>query len=150
MISTALNGPILVMEDSDEDFDTLLETLLNIGYTRKVHRALSGDDCLAQLRGTHGPVIHPEIVLMDLNTPGTDGREVLREIKTDPVLKSTPVVVFTTSSNPRDLAACYKLGANAYHIKPVRYPEYIEILKQIFRYWLKSVALLKTRPDCHE
>ena len=76
---------------------------------------------------------------MYLNSPGTDGREALRELKSDPGLKTIPVVILTTSSNPRDLKSCYELGANAYHIKPIQYPDHISLLEEIFRYWMEHV-----------
>ena len=83
----------------------------------------------------------PAVVLLDLNTPGLDGRATLQEIKQDPALRFLPVVVFTTSSNPRDLAFCYGAGANAYHVKPVRYPEHLQVVRALLGYWLGAVTL---------
>ena len=140
MTPIAIKSPILVVEDSDEDFDTLLQAMSKSGISSKVYRALNGDDCLTQLRGVGEAIgVHPAFILMDLNSPGTDGREALREIKSDPGLKMIPVVILTTSSNPRDLKSCYELGANAYHIKPIQYPDHISLLEEIFRYWMKHV-----------
>ena len=140
MTPFATKSPILVVEDSDEDFDTLLQALSKSGINSKVYRALNGDDCLTQLRGDGEAIgMHPAFILMDLNSPGTDGREALRELKSDPGLKTIPVVILTTSSNPRDLKSCYDLGANAYHLKPIQYPEHIRLLEEIFRYWMKHV-----------
>jgi CheY-like chemotaxis protein len=74
MTPVAIKSPILVVEDSDEDFDTLLQMLSKSGISSKVYRALNGDDCLAQLRGDGGSIgVHPAFILMDLNCPGTDG-----------------------------------------------------------------------------
>jgi len=134
---------ILILEDCQEDFDTALEALHGIDLPCQVCRAITGDECLSLL--VDAKTIRPDLVLLDLNTPGIDGREVLRTIKTAQGLKSIPVVVLTTSSNPNDLAACYEFGANAYHLKPVQYPNYLEILELIFKYWLKYVILLSKR-----
>lgn len=132
---------ILVLEDSDEDFDTVLEALQKAGLKYEVRRATTGDGCLKLLRGNGEPPLRPAFVLLDLNTPGLDGRDALGEIKADARLRTLPVVIFTTSSNPRDLELCYERGANAYHVKPVRYPEYLSTLQQVFAYWLGSVTL---------
>ena len=129
------SGVILIAEDCDEDFETALEALQQTGMPHRVERAQTGDQCLQQLLGANA--VQPNLVLMDLNLPGMDGREALREIKTDPILKPIPVLVLTTSANPRDLAVCYASGANAYHVKPVHYPKYLDLLETIFRYWLK-------------
>lgn len=132
--------PVLVVEDSDEDFDTLGEAAQRAGVVHELRRATTGDVCLTLLRGEGVARIHPVLVLMDLNTPGTDGREALVVIKADPLLRALPVVVITTSSNPKDLAFCYRAGANAYHVKPVRYVEHLEVLLDVFTYWLTCVA----------
>ena len=81
----------------------------------------------------------PALVMMDLNTPGIDGREALRQIKADPLLKSIPIAVVTTSANPRDVDFCYQNGANAYHVKPVRYPDHLLMLTGLLDYWLVEV-----------
>jgi two-component system, response regulator len=141
MTAIASLSPIMVVEDSDEDFDTLLQALGKTGMHRKVFRAISGEDCLAQLRGKGTDIgVQPVFILLDLNIPGIDGRETLREVKADPILRLIPVVIFTTSSNPRDLKSCYELGANAYHIKPIQYPDHISLLEDIFRYWIGRVS----------
>jgi CheY-like chemotaxis protein len=132
--------PVLVVEDSDEDFDTLGEAAQRAGVMHELRRAPTSDVCLTLLRGEGVARIHPALVLMDLNTPGTDGREALVAIKADPLLRALPVVVITTSSNPKDLAFCYQAGANAYHVKPVRYVDHIEVLLDVFAYWLTCVA----------
>ena len=142
MGTTNKSGVILIAEDCDEDFETAQEALQKAGMPHRLERAQTGDEFLQQLLGAHA--VQPDIVLMDLNMPGVDGREVLREIKTNPSLKSIPVLVLTTSANPRDLAFCYESGANAYHVKPVHYPEYLDLLETIFRYWLKYTMPWKT------
>jgi len=134
--------PIIVVEDSDEDFDTVVQAVCKVGIQAEVRRATTGGGCLDLLRGASA--VHPAVVLLDLNTPGTDGREVLAAIKGDDVLKLIPVVVFSTSADLRDLTFCYSAGANAYHVKPVRYPDHLQLVIDIFTYWLGRVALLNS------
>ncbi len=139
----SLAASVLVVEDSDEDFDTLREAAATVGVTRVIHRAASGGDCLAMLRGggdVHLPQL-PAVILMDLNSHGVDGREALVAIKADTSLKGIPLVVLTTSANPKDVAFCYQAGANAYHVKPVRHDQYLLLLGSLLHYWLESVTL---------
>jgi two-component system, response regulator len=136
-------APLVVVEDSDEDFDTLVEAARQAGVTRAIHRAASGGDCLALLRGEGDarlPLL-PALILMDLNSHGVDGREALVAIKTDSGLREIPLVVLTTSANPKDVAFCYQAGANAYHVKPVRHDHYLLMLRSLLHYWLESVTL---------
>jgi len=138
----AIPRVILIVEDADEDFDTACEALLKIGVAHEVHRAMTGDECRALLRGdgTERP-LRPALVIMDLKTPGTDGRDALAELKADPTLEAIPVVVFSTSGSAKDIAFCYASGANAYHVKPVRYPDHVNLLVDVMTYWLRHVAL---------
>lgn len=141
-LPAAVTGqPVLIVEDSDEDFDTASEAARKAGLTNELRRAHSGDACLRMLRGEGESPLRPAFVLMDLNTPGTDGREALREIRADEHLGELPVVVFSTSGNPKDLEFCYRAGANAYHVKPVRYTDHLDVLRTIFDYWLGCAVL---------
>jgi len=130
---------LVVVEDSDEDFETVVEAVARSGVAVEVRRATTGEAGLAVLRELAPDC--PVVVLMDLNTPGTDGREALAVLKTDPALKSIPVVVFSTSSNPKDVGFCYAAGANAYHVKPVRYPDHLQLVIDLVGYWFDRVAL---------
>ena len=147
MTTAASHGArVVVVEDSDEDFDTLVEAAAAAGVTQTIHRAVSGGDCLAKLRshGHEGSDVRltalPALILMDLNSHGIDGREALVAIKTDPLLKEIPVVILTTSANPKDVAFCYQAGANAYHVKPVRHDQYLLLLRSLLHYWLANVT----------
>ena len=131
--------PVIIVDDSDEDFDTVVQAVRQANIPAEVRRATTGGECLDLLRGASA--IRPALVLMDLNTPGTDGREALAAIKGDDALKLFPVVVFSTSADPRDLAFCYASGANAYHVKPVRYPDHLQLVVDLLTYWLGRVAL---------
>ena len=134
--------PVLVVEDSDEDFETVMTAARMAGIGHEVRRAVSGDDCLLLLRGTPGlPGVRAALVLLDLNTPHGDGRYALEQMYADELLRAIPVVVVSTSSNPRDVDFCYTFGANAYHVKPVSHADHLEVLRSVFAYWLGSVVL---------
>ena len=130
---------VVVVEDSEEDFQTVLDAARRAGLTHPIVRASSGGDCVRMLRGT--PRGRALLVLLDLNTHGDDGREALREIRGDDSLKALPLVVLSASANPRDLQFCYAQGANAYHVKPVDHARHLQVLQSIFTYWLGSVVL---------
>ena len=137
----------MVVEDSDEDFDTLVEAALEAGITQTIHRVDTGGDCLALLRGQRVDVLAPlpglpSLILIDLNSHGIDGREALVAIKSEPGLKEIPVVVLTTSANPKDVVFCYQAGANAYHVKPVHYDRYRLLLRGLLQYWANPVTPL--------
>ncbi len=83
----------------------------------------------------------PSLILLDLNLPGTDGREVLEEIKQDEKLKIIPVIVFTTSSNPKDIESCYRFGVNSYVLKPINIDKSKEVMQSIVDYWFNIAVL---------
>jgi CheY-like chemotaxis protein len=133
---TTPSQPILLVEDSPEDFEATERALRKAGLKNPIYRCADGEEALDFLhrRGSYADAAdapRPGIVLLDLNLPGTDGREVLSEIKTDPALKQIPVVVLTTSSDQRDIDVCYRSGANSYIQKPER----------LHGYWLEVVIL---------
>jgi CheY-like chemotaxis protein len=137
--------PIVVVEDSDEDFDTVQDAARLGGMLHPIVRARSGAECLRLLRvrpGSSGSRdTLPLLLLLDLNTPGDDGRDVLREVRSHDVLGTMPMVVLSASANARDLQFCYANGANAYHVKPVDHVLHLKVLEDIFAYWLSSVVL---------
>jgi CheY-like chemotaxis protein len=137
------DAPILVVEDSDEDYDTLLEALRLSGIESTIIRADSGGDCLAMLSPNLDSRLpnFPALILMDLNSHGLDGREALVAIKSNPSLRHIPLIVLTTSANLKDVAFCYQAGANAYHVKLVRHDQYLRSLQSLMSYWLNSVTL---------
>jgi CheY-like chemotaxis protein len=114
---SAAHLPIMLVEDSPEDRMATLRAFKKAGMTNPVISCVNGDDALDFLyqRGAYSSAItasRPALILLDLNMPGTDGREVLSEIKNNNDLKSIPVVVLTTSSDARDIETCYQAGAN--------------------------------------
>jgi two-component system, response regulator len=133
--------PILVLEDMEEDYQSILDAAKHCAVPNGIVRATSGDACLHQLRelaDTHQAL--PAMVLLDLNTQQSDGREALIQIKQDARLRAIPVVVLSGSANPRDLNFCYANGVNAYHVKPVNHALHLLVLQHIFNYWLNSVV----------
>jgi CheY-like chemotaxis protein len=134
--------PIVAVEDSDEDFDTIQDAALRGSFLNPLLRARSGAECLRLLDRAQGSRDDRTLlVLLDLNTPGDDGRDVLRVIRSDGALSALPVVVMSASANARDLQFCYAHGANAYHVKPVDHALHLQVLHDIFAYWLGSVVL---------
>ena len=137
---------VVVVEDNDEDFETVVEAARRGKFPLLLRRATSGGECLCMLQASvqnRSPL--PALVLLDLNTSGDDGRDALRLIKACSQLRAIPTVVLSTSDNPRDVDFCYAHHANAYHTKPVSHPAHLKILQDIFSYWL-DCALLPTGP----
>jgi CheY-like chemotaxis protein len=137
--------PVLVVEDSAEDFLALGRAFRKNALQNPVLRCADGDQALEYLRG-YGkhpawPQSLPALVLLDLNMPGTDGRDVLGAVKLDPRLHNIPVVIFSTSSSNRDIEDCYRLGANSYLTKPVSYTELEEKIRVTMQYWLGASEL---------
>lgn len=144
MITTG--GPsILLVEDSPEDFETTRRALHRSGVKNPIHLCTDGDDALDFLhrRGRHAGAapLRPGLILLDLNLPGTDGLQVLEEIKGHAVLKQIPVVVLTTSSDERDVNACYLAGANSYVQKPVDFEGFRRAIDRLKSYWFEVVIL---------
>lgn len=137
---------LLVIEDSDEDFAAFERIARRSMVKNPIYRCSEGDEALAFLRhfgkyadATLAP--RPSMILLDLNLPGTDGREVLKQIKQDDDLKTIPVVIFTTSSNPRDVNICYQQGVNGYLIKPIDVVQLKQIVRLFFDYWFSASFL---------
>ena len=132
----SLLGPVLIVEDNDRDYEIIANALQNCGYPIDCYRADCGEDCLDRLQ--HG---RPSFILLDLNLPGLDGRDVLSEVKSDVDLRSIPITVLTTSDNPRDVSFCYQHGVNSYHLKPIHLKEFRSTLQSIADYWFNRVVL---------
>lgn len=138
--------PLLVVEDSDEDFAAFERVIRKLASFQRIYRCSDGDDALDFLRqaGDYTGINNsprPGMILLDLNLPGTDGREVLKEIKQDALLKMIPVVIFTTSDNPVDVAGCYQCGANGYVVKPIDLKKLTKTVQVIVDYWFEANTL---------
>ncbi len=138
--------PILLIEDSVEDVEATRRAFTRAGLRNPIHWCADGDQALEYLhrRGryaTPADAPRPGIILLDLNLPGTDGREILEEIKKDPALRRIPVVVLTTSLDEKDVEACYRAGANSYVQKPVDLDGFMEAMQRLKDYWFEVVVL---------
>jgi CheY-like chemotaxis protein len=138
--------PLLVIEDSDEDFEALCRIMQCQTVVNPVFRCGDGDEALDFLYHTGAyedvkKAPRPAIILLDLNLPGTDGREVIQQIKQDYNLKTIPLVVLTTSSNPKDVEICYRYGVAGYILKPIDLNRLVATVKSFITYWLDIVIL---------
>jgi CheY-like chemotaxis protein len=145
-VPETLSQPILLVEDSPEDFETTERAFRRSGLKNPIFRCADGDEALDYLhrRGRYAEpekAPRPGVILLDLNLPGTDGREVLAEIKNDPHLKQIPVIVLTTSNDERDIEACYRCGANSYIQKPVDLDGFMKAIERLNDYWFEVVIL---------
>ncbi|MBV8087231.1 MAG: response regulator [Chloroflexi bacterium] len=134
---------ILLVEDSPSDVDLTREALEDAKVRNTLHVAEDGVEALEFLRGVgrHTGAPRPDLILLDLNLPKKDGREVLAEIKADPDLKSIPVVILTTSEAEQDILRTYALHANCYITKPVDLEQFITVVRSIENFWLVVVKL---------
>lgn len=143
--------PLLIVEDSNEDFEALQRFLQRSPKSIPIQRCVNGEQALAFLYRTGSYVdresaSRPGLIVLDLNLPGIDGREVLRRIKQDDSLKSIPVVVFTTSNNPKDVEDCYQYGVNSYIVKPINFAQLKRDVQMLVDYWFE-VTTLPNRPE---
>ena len=130
---------ILLVEDSSRDAEMTLDALSDYRLTNEVVHVHDGAEALDYLyrRGQYAsvPNVHPAVVLLDLKMPRVDGLEVLRQMKGDPQLRMIPVVVMTSSREDKDLDASYQLGVNAYVVKPVKFDEFVNAVRQLGAFW---------------
>jgi CheY-like chemotaxis protein len=138
--------PLLVVEDSDEDFEIIDRCLRRAGYDGPLTRCQTGDQTLDYLhrRGLFAdpePWARPAMMLLDINLPGIDGRTVLTRVKTDPSLRSIPVIVLTTSRDERDIDLCYRAGANSYVAKPVDIEGFSRAMSRLRAFWFEQSIL---------
>lgn len=139
--------PILIIEDNDDDFEVTEYALKKKAkFANPIYRCENATQALeyllyAGMLGGSADYPRPGLILLDLNMPGKDGRELLKEIKGDPGMKTIPVVVLTTSDDERDIEVCYKGGANTYIKKPVDLEGFFAAMQHLKDYWF-SVALL--------
>ncbi|MCX5684417.1 MAG: response regulator [Planctomycetota bacterium] len=134
---------ILLVEDSPGDVRLTMEALKEAKVLNNLSVAGDGVEAMAFLRreGPHAKAPRPDVVLLDLNLPKKDGREVLAEIKADPNLRRIPIVVLTTSRAEEDIIRAYDLHANCYITKPVDFKQFLEVVQSIENFWLTVVKL---------
>jgi CheY-like chemotaxis protein len=140
---TGMSIEVLLVEDSPGDVRLTQEAFRDANRSIHLHVASDGVEAMAFLRreGTHAHAPRPDIILLDLNLPKMDGREVLIHIKEDNSLKTIPTVILTTSDAEADIVKCYQLHANCYLKKPVQLDAFEMLVKSINDFWLTRVEL---------
>lgn len=140
-----MNRPfeILLVEDNVADVRLIKDLLRESKSPTNLHVARDGNEAVefAFKRGNFAQAVTPDLILLDLNLPEKHGREVLKEIKSDPTLRRIPVIVLTTSGAEEDIMNCYELHANCYIRKPVDLDRFITVMKGIEDFWLNTVEL---------
>ncbi len=134
---------ILLVEDNPGDVRLAREALKDSKIANRLHVVEDGVEAIAFLRreGPHAAAVRPDLILLDLNLPRKDGREVLAEIKADPDLRRIPVVVLTISRSDEDILKTYDLHANCYVSKPVDFEQFTKIVRSIGSFWFTIVTL---------
>jgi chemotaxis family two-component system response regulator Rcp1 len=134
---------ILLVEDSAEDITLTREALGEAKVANALHVVRDGEEALAflQRKGEFADKPRPDLILLDLNLPRKDGRQVLTEIKADEELRRIPVIVLTTSSSDEDILAAYDMHVNSYISKPIGVDEFISVVRTIEDYWVGIVTL---------
>jgi CheY-like chemotaxis protein len=138
---------LLLIDDNPSDVRLVREALA--GYAQPTHlsAAADGSEALDWLRRPGPDRLKPHLILLDLNLPRTNGREILTEIKTDPVLRRIPVIVFTSSQADNEVALCYNLYANCYVVKPFDWTRFETVIQAILTFWLSIATLLPAGAD---
>ena len=134
---------LLLIEDNPAEIMLMEEMLAEAGVALDLQVVHDGEAALAYLRrgGSFAEVSRPDLIMLDLNLPRMDGRQVLREIKGDPELLAIPVIILSTSQAEEDILQCYRLQANCYISKPVCLEEFIEVIQAIEHFWFHTVKL---------
>jgi len=134
---------ILLVEDNPGDVRLAKEGLKESKVTNNLHVVEDGEEAIAFLRkeGEYSNAVTPDLILLDLNLPKKDGREVLAEIKADEQLRRIPIVILTTSKAEEDIIKTYNLHANCYVTKPVDLDQFVKIVKSVNSFWFEMVTL---------
>lgn len=149
MNSVTASQTILIVDDSDDDFDATVRALTkDTNLKNPIRRCEDGRESLDYLfrRGRYSgsdAAPRPGIIMLDLNMPGIDGREVLEEIKGDPQLRSIPTIVMTNSNDERDIEECYDIGANTFIRKPLDLTGFFAAMARLKEYWFEIAVLPK-------
>lgn len=134
---------ILLVEDNEGDIELTKEAFEEAKFRNKLQVVEDGGDALDYLykRGEFTSAVTPDIVLLDLNIPGTDGREVLETIKNDKKLRRIPTIILTSSKADKDVIESYDLFANCYIVKPVDAVKFIDVVRRVEKFWVDIVHL---------
>ncbi len=137
------NFNILLVEDNPSDQMIARETLEDLSYNGGLHAVDDGEQALQFLKksGSYSESPRPDLILLDLNIPRLNGKEVLKKLKTDDELRSIPIIVLTTSTHPKDIDDCYQMNANCYLVKPVELDDFGKLFSSLKTFWIESARL---------
>jgi CheY-like chemotaxis protein len=138
--------PILIAEDDADDRYLLQTAFSEIGFPEQIDFVENGIEVFNYLdniftNGNKEVKALPGFILLDLNMPKKDGREVLKELKQHPVFKKIPVIVFTTTKNEIEIKRCYELGANSYVVKPITFDALLKVVENIRSFWFQTASI---------
>ena len=134
---------LLLVEDSEGDVRLMQEALKQGKFLNHLHVVGDGEEAMQYLRqqGKYAQARRPDLVLLDLNLPRKDGRQVLAEAKGDPALRSIPMLVLTNSKAPQDVEKTYLLGANCYIAKPLDWDQFLGVVRALQEFWFRHATL---------
>jgi two-component system, chemotaxis family, response regulator Rcp1 len=140
---TGRTADILLVEDNPGDVMLIEEALADSKIRNILHVVSDGEQAMEFVRkqGNHAGAPRPDLILLDLNLPKKNGKEVLREVKSDPDLKSIPVIVLTSSKSEEDVVKSYELHANAYICKPFDFHQFVKVMQTLEDFWFVIVKL---------
>lgn len=143
MVDNTKLADILLVEDNEGDIELTKEAFEDAKFRNNLHVVEDGDEALDFLFNRNGyeNSPRPDIILLDLNLPGTSGQEVLKELKSHPELKTIPVTMLTSSKADRDILKSYELHANCYIVKPVNALKFMDVVRQVESFWVDIVCL---------
>ncbi|MEO5893323.1 MAG: response regulator [Ferruginibacter sp.] len=136
---------ILIAEDDADDRYLMKTALQETGITEEVEYVENGVEVISYLESLSeedGEINYPKFILLDLNMPKMDGREVLKMMKSNDAYRKIPVIVFSTTKNQLEVKRCYELGANTYIVKPVSYDTLVDTIREICAYWFNTATLI--------
>jgi CheY-like chemotaxis protein len=135
-------APILIIEDADADYEALARAFASADPHQSLVRELSAEAGLARLEAScYARAVMPAFALVDLNLPGRSGLNFVTQLKNDPRFRSLPLIVLTSSTNPRDAVASYRAGANAFMTKPFELNEFVTAISTLHAFWTAVVQL---------
>lgn len=142
-LASSRPAEILLVEDNENDVILTQEGFKRSKLLVHLHHVKNGEECMAFLRkqGEYADVPTPDLILLDLNMPRMDGREVLAELVADENLCHLPVVILTTSSEDREVLRMYKLRCSSYIVKPVDFEQFLRVIRSVSEYWFTVVVL---------
>jgi CheY-like chemotaxis protein len=149
-MTDSLPPVLLIIEDSDEDFVAFERILLQSQINCRLYRFTNGDDALYFLlhKGEYTDSQHaprPSLILLDVDLPGTDGKEILKRLKQDTALRSIPTIALSSNNNPKEIKTLYQLGANSYILTPINTEKFKTTMLLLLEYWFIVSAL--PQPD---